>query len=80
MSNAFKFLETQNGMCTLKSYPYVAKEQFLLGCAIGLTHCDMAEGSRVVGYKSVANNDDALKTAIHEQPVTVAVNAGMVSY
>jgi len=79
MSNAFRFLETQRGMCSYETYPYLGKEGFLLGCAIGLSHCDMAKGSKVIGYKKVQNTDVALKKAVHEQPVTVAINAGLVS-
>lgn len=71
MDNAFKFAE-QNAICTEESYPYKGvggscKES---SCTTGLP-----KGS-VTGFKDVtADNEQAMMSAVNQQPVSIAIEA-----
>lgn len=66
MDGAFKFV-TVNGLCTLKSYPYVAVEGSCQKCSA------VAQVSSCSDVK--ANDQVSLKAAVAKQPVSVAIEA-----
>ncbi|KAG6654893.1 hypothetical protein CIPAW_05G177100 [Carya illinoinensis] len=71
MENAFQFIKQTGGVTTEKDYPYQARDG----------SCDSAKmnGPRVQidGYESVPQNDEnALRKAAANQPVSVAIDAG----
>jgi len=71
MDNGFKYVE-QTDLCTEDSYPYTAKAGTCQAstCTVGIP-----KGS-VTGYKDVASDDeDALMSAVAQQPVSIAIEA-----
>jgi C1A family cysteine protease len=71
MDNAFKYLMQSKGACTEDSYGYKGKGGScqIDSCTIGL------EASKVTGFKDVAADTNALKEAVAEGPVSVAIQA-----
>jgi C1A family cysteine protease len=68
MDKAFSWIES-NGLCTEADYPYTAKKG-----TCQKSGCSSAASIR--SYKDVSRNDEnALKTAVAQQPVSVAIEA-----
>jgi len=68
MDYAFNYIIGNGGLCSEAAYPYKA---WVYNC---LTSC--AKESTIASYKYVAENDeDALKAAVAQQPVSVAIEA-----
>jgi len=76
MDNAFTFAES-NPVCTEASYPYTATD----GTCTESTTCvaGIPKGG-VSGYKDVAQTDNALMSAIAQQPVSVAIEADQLAF
>jgi cathepsin L len=74
MTNSFKYIHANGGVDTESSYPYTGK--------VGTCHFSTANvGATVAGYKSVAaGSESALQTAVHAQPVAVAIDASRNSF
>jgi len=71
MDNAFKFAEA-NAICTEDSYPYTAKGGT---CASSSCTVGLAKGS-VTGFKDVSSDSEqAMMSAIAQQPVSIAIEA-----
>ena len=72
MDNAFEWIE-KNGIAAESAYPYTSGS--------GMTgSCNKAKSAvpvvTVTGFKDVAKNDeDALKSAVAQQPVSIAIEA-----
>ncbi|CAK9860558.1 unnamed protein product [Sphagnum jensenii] len=71
MDYAFEFIVVNGGIDTEKDYPYSSSDGY----------CDEAKKNAHVvtidGYEDVpANDDDALKKAVANQPVSIAIEAG----
>ena len=77
MDNAFKFVE-KNGVAAEAAYPYIS------GTGIrGLCKEDKEAAAvvTVTGFKDVpAGDEDALKTAVAQQPVSVAIQANQMAF
>jgi len=73
MDNAFTYAEA-NAICTEASYPYQGKDGTCkTGCKAALTK------GQVSGYKDVASgSENALMSAVAQQPVSIAVDAETV--
>ncbi len=70
MNTAFAFIARNRGLCSLSSYPYVARQQTCKRT------CVVSPNTNIRTYRNVAqNNDVALQTALLQQPVSVAVQA-----
>jgi len=70
MDNAFKYIE-KSGICTEESYPYTAG-----GGRAGTCKKTCKAAATVTAFKDVPSRDeDALKAAVAQQPVSVAVEA-----
>merc|ERR1712019_207995 len=71
MDNAFKYLMQSKGACTEDSYGYKGRGGScqIDSCTIGL------EASKVTGFKDVDADTNALKEAVSEGPVSVAIQA-----
>lgn len=71
MDTAFKFAE-QNALCTESSYPYKAKGG---SCKASSCTTGIAKGG-VTGFKDVsANSEQAMMSALNQQPVSIAIEA-----
>lgn len=70
MNTAFAYVATNGGLCSLASYPYVARQQTCKRT------CSLLPGTNIRTYRNVAQNSDrALQAALRQQPVSVAVQA-----
>ncbi len=74
MDNAFNWIETNNGLCSEDSYPYVSGTTKTAGdCQ---TTCDNLEDSKINKFIDVKKSDDtAMMTALTQQPVSIAIEA-----
>jgi len=72
MINAFKFDEIEGGICTEKDYPYTMENNRKCGDKT----CKAVSGTKVKSFKSLPQkNLNALKVALAQQPVSVAMSA-----
>lgn len=77
MNNAFKYVE-QHGLAAESDYPYTSGTGIRGLCNDALQKKPVAH---VTGYKDVASKDeDALKSAVAQQPVSVAIEADKRSF
>merc|ERR1712228_407669 len=70
MDNGFKYAEG-NALCTEQSYPYNAKKS---QCEKQKCTIAIPQGG-VTGYKDVADSEQALMSALNQQPVSIAIEA-----
>lgn len=74
MDNAFTWIGKNNGLCTEADYPYVSGTTKSADTC--QTKCSIVAGSDVTKYVDVATkSDQALMTAIAQQPVSIAIEA-----
>ncbi len=69
MDSAFKYIIQNNGICAEEAYPYTARD--------GSCHSSSCSAAaKISGFYDVpTNNADALKAAVAQQPVAVAIEA-----
>ncbi|KAF8783554.1 hypothetical protein HU200_000541 [Digitaria exilis] len=73
MDEAFKFIIKNGGLITESSYPYAAVD--------GKCKSGSNNAATIKGYEDVpANNEAALMTAVVNQPVSVAVDGGDMTF
>jgi C1A family cysteine protease len=78
MDNAFKFMKSNGGLCTEGDYPYVSGDGQNPACD---TSCSNQANSKPSGYTDVKkNSDDALMSALVQQPVSVAIQANQPAF
>tara|TARA_B100000686_G_C16769204_1_gene963903 strand:+ start:70 stop:1017 length:948 start_codon:yes stop_codon:yes gene_type:complete len=71
MDAAFKYV-IDNGLCSENDYPYEAMEGQCMDCK---------EIVNISDYKDVIqNNEEILKRVVHQQPVSVAIQANLKSF
>tara|TARA_Y100000816_G_scaffold116068_1_gene81298 strand:- start:3095 stop:4192 length:1098 start_codon:yes stop_codon:yes gene_type:complete len=74
MDNAFNWIEKNGGLCTEESYPYQSGTTRSPGTCE--KSCESVEGSKITSFHDVAkNSDDAMMSALSEQPVSIAIQA-----
>jgi len=74
MDNAFKWIESNKGLCTEQDYSYKG----VTGrCQ---TSCTNVEGSTVQKFTDVGHTDEDLMAALAQQPVSVAIEADQTSF
>ena len=71
MDNAFQYIATE-GLCSENDYPYVSGNGRNPSCK---TDCTIVDGTTGLTYTDVSNSEDALATAVSQQPISVAVDA-----
>jgi C1A family cysteine protease len=79
IAKTFDWIGKNNGLCSNEDYPYVSgttkTEQ---ECE---KDCEVIKKSKVSGYVNVKQSDDeAMMTAIHKQPVSVAIQADQKAF
>jgi C1A family cysteine protease len=74
MDNAFNWIQKNNGLCSEFEYPYVSGETKTEGTC--QKKCSKISGSKVLDVIDVMpSSDDAMLSALYEQPVSVAIEA-----
>ena len=79
MKSAMEWIGKNNGLCTESAYPYVSGDTKTNGpCQ---KYCSIVSGSDISTTVSVsANSDNAMMTALAQQPVSVAIEADQSSF
>jgi len=72
MDNAFSWIGTNGGLCSEESYPYVSGNGEKQTCQ---TTCDVFPKSKIQDWADVQSSDEALMSAIAQQPVSIAIEA-----
>jgi len=76
MDQAFEYVAANGGLCSETDYPYHASD----GTCTSTT-CTSVDVSAITKYTDVTpNSDDALVTAVYQQPVSVAIEADQSSF
>lgn len=79
MDNAFSWIKKNGGLCSENDYPYVSGTTKTAGTC--KTTCAVNGNSKVQSFVDVkANSDDAMLTALAQQPVSVAIEADQTSF
>lgn len=74
MTNAFKWVQGNGGLCTESAYAYTSGNTGTAGTC-KKSSCTSVSGSRVAAYYSVSGTESALQTAVASQPISVAIDA-----
>jgi C1A family cysteine protease len=77
MDNAFAWIEKNGGLCTEESYPYISQNGETESCQ---TTCDVVPKSQIQSWVDVLSTDQALMTAIAQQPVSIAIEADQMDF
>lgn len=72
MDNAFNWISKNGGLCTEDSYPYVSGNGEEGTCQ---TTCQVVQKSKIQSFVDVDQTDEALMSAIAQQPVSIAIEA-----
>jgi len=79
MDNAFKWIQTNGGLCTESGYPYTSGTTGQKGSCT--TTCSKNTGVTPKSFTDVAkNSDSALMTALAQQPVSIAIQANQPAF
>ena len=80
MDNAFTWIKNNGGLCPGSQYPYTSGTTGKRGdCQ--MSSCTNVAGSAVTSFTDVtANSEAALETAVAQQPVSVAIDAGGLAF
>lgn len=72
MDTAFKWVYNNGGLCSEEDYPYASSSGTAPSCE---ETCTVVSGTTPTGYTDVTSSTTALKTALNNQPVSIAVEA-----
>jgi len=79
MDNAFEWTKKNGGLCTESAYPYTSGTTKKAGTCS--TSCSKVAGVAPKSYTDVSkNNENALMSALAQQPVSVAIEADKSSF
>jgi C1A family cysteine protease len=77
MDYAFEWIQNNGGICTEASYPYVSGTGLNPSCK---RTCTEVSGTTPSKWTDVSKTESALKTAVAQQPVSVAIEADQVAF
>jgi len=78
MDKAFKWIQSNGGLCTEQVYPYVSGTTLKAGTC---QTCTPIKASTVTSYTDVTTNSDAaLMSALAQQPVSIAIEADQAAF
>lgn len=72
MDNAFSWIQKNGGLCSEETYPYISQTGQTEACQ---TDCSVVPKSQIQSWVDVEPTDQALMTAIAQQPVSIAIEA-----
>lgn len=72
MDNAFSWIHKNGGLCSEETYPYISQSGDTQACQ---TTCALVPKSQIQSWVDVQPTDQALMTAIAQQPVSIAIEA-----
>ena len=72
MDNAFSWIQKNGGLCSEETYPYISQTGETQSCQ---TTCSLVPKSQIQSWVDVQPTDQALMTAIAQQPVSIAIEA-----
>ena len=72
MDNAFSWIHKNGGLCSEETYPYISQSGDTQACQ---TTCTLVPKSQIQSWVDVQPTDQALMTAIAQQPVSIAIEA-----
>jgi C1A family cysteine protease len=79
MDNAFSWIKKNGGLCSEQDYPYVSGTTKTAGTC--KTTCHVNSNSKIQSFVDVKpNSDDAMMTAVAQQPVSVAIEADQPAF
>lgn len=79
MDQVFEYVSTNGGLCSEQDYPYVSGTTQKAGTC--QKTCKLVSGSKISKYTDVIpNSDNAMMTALAQQPVSVAIEADQKTF
>jgi len=75
MDNAFEYDESADGLCSEEDWPYAGRRHHFFGCRINKAKCSVVNNTKVSSFKDITPSTVGLKTALSQQPVSVAIEA-----
>lgn len=79
MDQVFSYVSSNGGLCSEQDYPYVSGTTQKAGTC--QTSCKLVSGSKISKYTDVTpNSDNAMMTALAQQPISVAIQANQKEY
>lgn len=79
MDLAFDWISSNGGLCTEQDYPYLSGTTEKAGTC--QKSCKLTQGSKISKYTDVIpNSDEAMMTALAQQPVSVAIQASQKDF
>jgi len=77
MDQAFTWIKSNGGLCSLDSYPYTSSGGTAGTCE---SSCSVVSGTKVDSYTDVDSTETALMAAVSKQPVSIAIEADQSSF
>ena len=77
MDSAFSWIDKNGGLCSEESYPYISENGEKESCQ---TTCDVVSKSQIQSWVDVQSTDQALMSAIAQQPVSIAIEADQIDF
>lgn len=80
MDQAFQWEQANDGLCSLKDYPYTSGVSGATGTECLSEKCRVIPGTQVQSYTDVLSTDHALMSALAKQPVAIAIEADQQTF
>ena len=81
MDNAFDWIARNGGLCSEDDYPYISGDTMSAGVCRMDDYCQTVSGSAIAKYYNVpANSDDAMMSALAQQPISIAIEADQLDF
>ena len=77
MDTAFDWTASNGGLCSEDDYPYVSGDGEAPSCETG---CSVYDDSAPASHTDVDESEDALMSAVAQQPVSVAIEADQLAF
>jgi hypothetical protein len=78
MDNAFAWIKSNGGLCAEDDYPYTSGGGTSGTCES--SSCTVVDGSQVSSWVDVKQSDDAMTSALDQQPISIAIEADQSAF